>query len=229
MITFLGIIGISFGLEIILYLRSGRFSIWDPALFSLSCLILGTNYSININFLFQQGGQSIPLYIVWIIIFIWLYVRKSGLLNETINWMNNVFEGLLWGMLFGVLAIIVFNPYHSQPIIDKSLVNPFFWVSLTFGVVQKAVSEEIIFRLLLLNYLRKGGWNETVIIFIQGFLFGLIHIEKYQIFMPGLAFTFIFGWFAGWLATKQKNVWGVSITHVVINLISIFPALVASI
>jgi hypothetical protein len=31
------------------------------------------------------------------------------------------------------------------------------------------------------------------------------------------------------LATKQKNVWGVSITHVVINLISIFPALVASI
>jgi membrane protease YdiL (CAAX protease family) len=221
-----GLIVISIGLLIAQYIKSRRFDFIDSILFFFSILMFVTRYVFSFDFKFLEDSFTVQLYFFWLIIIIWLFIRKSEIKNDYEFKISNLAVGLLWGSVFGLCSVLISYPYYFQPNSVDTSAKPLLVLVSAISILQLSVAEEFVFRLLLMNWLKKGGWNIEISIFLQGIIFAFFHIETYKGFIGGLIFILFFGWFTGWLANRQKNIWGTSIMHIIINLLSLVIPLI---
>jgi membrane protease YdiL (CAAX protease family) len=207
------------GLEVVLYFRSGRLNFWDPFLLSVTFVIIVSNYTLSFNILiFEQEPQVFHVYPVWAVLLAWINLRKSDFSSDSPFKPSHIYAGLLWGLLAGLLSTVLLYGYYLQQDAPNISGNPLAITFMVLEIAQMAVAEEIICRKLLIGYLQRGRWSMAVSIIIQGVVFGFFHILKYPNYIPGIVFATLFGWLAGWLAVKQRNLWGVSVMHTVTNL-----------
>jgi len=98
---------------------------------------------------------------------------------------NDTQETIAWTFVFIIVGYILFVPVGS--ILDYSIDTVslasfpgypnLFWrlFDLTFGLVLVAISEEVIFRKLLIDWLMKFPLNKTVVMLIAALIFSVIH------------------------------------------------------
>jgi membrane protease YdiL (CAAX protease family) len=130
-------------------------------------------------------------------------------------------QGFFIGIILAIIGSFVFTNQFPQTEIAKysSALGVLF---IFIEVMGKAVAEELIYRLLLINYLRQIKIKDYLTIFLSGILFGLIHIPRYQNNIGAILFSVLFGWILGWLVIKRKSIWLACVTHITTNLVLIF-------
>lgn len=144
--------------------------------------------------------------------------------NELISVWNNkpayLFYGLLFGVGMGLLSLI--NEKIEPGILGE--INRTHWISSMLWTIQVSFTEELAFRWLLINYLKKFELADVIIVLIQGVIFGAAHLGRYHTPLP-IIYVTLFGVLAGWMVIRQKNIAGSSIAHIVTNLASFLPRL----
>ncbi len=183
----------------------------DLPLFLL-CLLLH-NSRMTVSTTFTQNRQ-IGLEIAWLPILYWLYIRRHDVAFLFSYKPVNLITGCLIGIFLGVgVAIVAMD--LSKP------TEIFRWFpDLFFDSIQRSFAEEIVFRCLLLNYLKKYISNEYLVNTIQGFIFGMFHLYgAYLQFPIMLIFPISFGLLAGFIVLKQKSIYGSLLAHALCNII----------
>jgi membrane protease YdiL (CAAX protease family) len=82
-----------------------------------------------------------------------------------------------------------------------------------------SIAEEIVFRCLLINYLKKHISDETLVNLTQGLIFGAFHIGGYWQSPILLIIPVGFGLLAGFMVLKQKSIYDSMLAHALDNLI----------
>jgi len=123
--------------------------------------------------------------------------------------------GFLIGLVVALLGLIFFDPLVLIGTIDKNA----YLLELTIYVIQKSAAEEFVFRLMLIDYLKKFKISNVILIIIQGVLFGLFHYLRYKDYILGVFFVVFVGLLMGVLRIKQRNIFGAIASHSTINLI----------
>jgi len=169
--------------------------------------------------------------------FFWIYYSVTTiavLLLSIILWKNKhiplqtpkIGLWLLISILSTILLrIFIFFVYRFVQLPDLTLVNAplsVFLLQFRHAMGHSAIIEEPVFRGVLWGYLRKKGWRDQRIFWLQAGLFWIAHVRYYskpQIFlitMPLGALLF------GWLAWKSKTLAGSLLAHGLFNASSIF-------
>jgi membrane protease YdiL (CAAX protease family) len=200
-------------LYLILRWRQERILAADLPLFLLCLLLHNSRMTTYITF---TQDRQIGLAITWLPVLFWLYIRRSDVAFQFNYKPVNLITGCLIGIFMGVgVAVAVMN-------LPKSPEFSRWLPGLVFDSIQRSFVEEIVFRCLLLNYLKKNIPNEHFVNTIQGFIFGMFHLYGIYLQYPiMLIFPTSFGLLAGFIVLKQKSIYGSLLAHALYNLILI--------
>jgi membrane protease YdiL (CAAX protease family) len=203
-------------LYFILRWRWNRILAADFPLFLLCNLLLVTGITAHETF---GENRQIGLNMAWLPILYWLYLRKKDVIFLFEYKPVNLVAGFLIGLVLGTgVAVFVTGPLNS---IDSSKWIP----GLVFDLIQKSIAEEIVFRCLLINYLKKYNLNNLLINLVQGLIFGVFHIGTYWQSPVLLLIPISLGLLTGFIVMKQKSIYGSILAHVLNNLIIFVRAL----
>ena len=121
--------------------------------------------------------------------------------------------------IFGVLIFELLEPLLSEIFKDTNLVtfpkienNIIYILDLTLGLALVALSEELIFRGLVLNILNK--FSKINIILLSSFIFSIIH---WSAGVNSLIIAFIIGVLFMTVTLRVNSIYPVLISHFVIN------------
>lgn len=187
----------------------------DLPLFLLCILFLNSRRTIFITF-GMGDDYKIGLSVAWLFILCWFYIRRNEIAFLFEYKPINLIIGGLAGMLFAVAVIIVGADVLKSNEISR-------WIpGLIFDSVQRSMAEEIVFRCLLINYLKKRFPTEFIANLTQGFLFGMFHLYGAYLQSPiMLLLPLFFGLSMGFIVLKQKSIYGSLLAHVLYNLMLI--------
>jgi len=101
-------------------------------------------------------------------------------------------------------------PNFSESAFEKIFNMPFLGAVL-LGIVAP-ITEEPLFRALLLGGLARRGWRWTAILYTS-FLFGVVHLNPAQV-----PFACVFGILVGWMLLRTGSLWPCLLVHAVNNL-----------
>ena len=184
-------------------------------------------FLLCILFLLFGGSLSgdhynIGVSLAWIVLIPLVLIKR----NEYISPWNHRRVGLILGLILGVVLGLVGLLVPGAQTTTGNLRNTDWVPGILFGAIQASIAEEFVFRWLLVNYLKKFELADSMVILIQGLIFGAAHWARYWDQYPLLILVTVFGLLAGWLAIKQKNIACSSIAHAVFNLIFVIRFLV---
>lgn len=119
--------------------------------------------------------------------------------------------GVLAGFVLGVLSrVFEFSSIRFSLITLPNIIK----------VLQISVVEELIFRGLLLGYMRRAGANQFVANVIQTIIFSIGHFDINSLHWESILVVMAFSWIAGLLTMKTKSVRASIIMHFIADLIS---------
>lgn len=204
-------------LYLILRWRWHKILLADFPLFLLCSLLLGT--SIAAHLAFDQNHQ-IGFNIAWLPILYWMYLRKKDVSFLFEYKPANLVTGFFIGLVLGTGVVMVVNDHSSS--FDSTKWIP----GLIFEMIQKTIAEEIVFRCLLINYLKKYNLNNLLINLVQGLVFGVFHIGAYWQSPVLLLIPIGLGLITGFIVMKQKSIYGSMLAHLLNNLIIFVKAII---
>jgi len=147
-------------------------------------------------------------------------LNRSKIPQAKLKW---AMVGVCLGCVAGFLFIYI-EPYQYQTQIGESLASN----GIVVGALRETVNvfsstapvEEIIFRGFLWGYLRRIGWGENKVAWVQGILFFLLHI--YKITSTPLTFLIIvpiLTIISTLLVLRSKQVLPAILSHALINIL----------
>ncbi|MGB7416835.1 MAG: CPBP family intramembrane glutamic endopeptidase [Thermosynechococcaceae cyanobacterium] len=96
--------------------------------------------------------------------------------------------------------------------------KPAHWSFYFFYIFVSATLQEFVYRGFLFHFLSKAGISIVWTIVITAGLYGFMHI----LFDVGsVVFTFLIGLFWGWAYAKDRNIYGVTLSHCVLGCLSL--------
>ena len=177
----------------------GLIPVWVLSVFDYSITLFG--FEINIGWIFLP---CLVLTIYLIKIYPAYYLSNNKLIS-------NILWGAAIGLFLGFVVTLVepkSDPFELNILIR--FLSYSIWVS---------VREEFYFRGFLLNNFEKIGVNPVITVLIQGFIFSLGHVYDLPI---GILTSTLFGFLAGYITVKHKNIFGSIIGHIIINFLPEF-------
>jgi membrane protease YdiL (CAAX protease family) len=137
--------------------------------------------------------------------------------NKQIRW-------IIISVIFSIaLAGLFAYPGRVRALIESNERVPFTGLLVSviiyflYEVAHTSILEEPIFRGFLWGYLRKKGFNERRILWIQAFLFWISHIGFINTFYAFFLTIPIRGLFFGWLVLRSKSLAPSIIAHAIYN------------
>jgi membrane protease YdiL (CAAX protease family) len=152
--------------------------------------------------------------------FILLVLRKPPVHETNLSWTNRgIVAGLLVIVFLFIIEFLIRPPWTTMPLIGNSVLST--TIGLMATIFTAAPLEEMLFRGFLWGYLRRFGWTESKIFFVQGILFWLCHFSR-LIVTP---FVFFIGiplmvFVTGKLVMKSKQLFPSILSHSIINMLS---------
>ena len=122
----------------------------------------------------------------------------------------------LLGVLSGLLFSYAYFTLDSQHI-NLQDIPKLWWIN----IILKSVSEELLYRGILITEMRKRDIATGLTVVLQAILFALSHFESSSS-VQYLGVTFLFGMISGFLMLKFKNLLPSSVMHVVTNMILLY-------
>lgn len=149
-----------------------------------------------------------------------LITNKPKLLRTNLRW--TLFGIMIGGItLFPIAQLELFlrHTWLANPLLRNNLALTAI-SDLLKQLSFTSLPEEILFRGFIWGYLRREGWEENKIIWIQGVLFWLIHIGRLA-----TPFTFFFAipiltLISSQLTKRSKQVFPAILSHTIINSVS---------
>ena len=129
----------------------------------------------------------------------------------TDNWKENFLPYFIFTLLGVGLLFLVDGLEVGKPMIN-------WWTNLRFLIlfIPLSVAQEIIFRGVFMNMLRRVFTNKWFIIILNASVFSLMHIIYLNAFFT-LTLTFIAGIGFAWIYYKYPNLVLISISHIILN------------
>lgn len=197
-------------------------TIAGQVLFALICSAISVDF-VQSNPWFQWLASFVPLYgiglpLMWILLrrvapskpekqsfgaghWLILYVIATGC--------------MLLGSLIGNDLMQAINSLTGKEIdngLESTLSAAPLWQTFLFTVIAAPIGEELIFRKLLVDRMRRFG--ELPAVLLSGLLFGLFHGNFYQFF-----YTFMLGVLLAYLYVRSGKIYLCMMMHALINLV----------
>lgn len=159
-------------------------------------------------------------------------IKRNKLLQDTSLGKapaSSVTAGAFLGFGGYAVAIVLISAMNLLPAVQESqanymteqeaimATNPNFWVEILYIAVAAPFLEELLFRGLMLNTLKKSMAPSRAIV-LSAIIFAFIHGNLYQ-----MIFTLPLGILLGWLAHRFDSIWPSVMTHMAFNF-SNYPA-----
>lgn len=185
--------------------------IWEFVMLVFLIFVLQLNYGVRL----KLSSFNLTILIVWIFIIWWISFKKEIALEFNLR---VIFVGATVGLCLAAFGILFLNVDILLGTFDKDT----RLLELIIYTLQKSIAEEFVFRLILVDYLKKIRISVVSTIIIQGLVFGLLHYFRYQHYIFGVLFAVIIGWLLGVLRVSQRNLLGAITAHSVINAVYLF-------
>lgn len=191
-------------------------------------LILGMILFLPVNLLKKLIGYDAMFLLYYLLavgisFYIAGFIRKKKTGNNSFNFTveNNriiplVIVGIIFlygGIIAPITALISFTEISKVAYLNYGKLPGIF--TLIQSVIAAPILEELIFRGIILDGLLKK-YSPKKSILIAAVLFGLIHLDRYQ-----LVIAFLMGIFSGWVYYRTRSLTFSIIIHAVANLTSI--------
>ncbi|HND47765.1 MAG TPA: CPBP family intramembrane metalloprotease [Anaerolineales bacterium] len=212
MITLLGILTLVAPL-ILLWLEADkldRFRIDKYSLFTLGvCYLINLNYNRQNYVIFIIIGFSL-IYLVKI-----YHKKKGGIISSDLLWSAKAFA---LASAF-ILAIVVFQISIGSIVQIPLLTGNVFVIMLrqVFTELSFVPVEELFYRGFLWGYLISIGWEERTVIWVQGGVFWITHVERLTTPISFFIFIPILTLILSKLRQRSNQVFPSIIAHVIIN------------
>jgi membrane protease YdiL (CAAX protease family) len=165
---------------------------------------------------------------IWIPVNILLVIVIWGVLSQKRNLRTyffskeNYIPSIIIGSCLGLGLGLLFYYSVDDALYMGSLANKPLNV-LVISLVQTSISEEMLYRGMLLGCLRRYDFSDFKSNSIQSILFILIHIPRFILThnLGGLLIVSIFSFFAGFITLKYKTLFGPCVMHIITNMFSI--------
>jgi membrane protease YdiL (CAAX protease family) len=144
--------------------------------------------------------------------------KLSNIKASNIRWF---IVGTILGILIGWF---LFSLEHSLNGISGNRLIILFIIGFISSMSIISIAEEPLFRGFLWGHLRDLGWNERRILFIQAFLFWIVHFYYWNRF-PFIILVPLLGIFFGVLAKHSKSIATSMAAHAGINAFNVIGAL----
>jgi hypothetical protein len=130
------------------------------------------------------------------------------------NWKKYLLPYVIFTMVGVILLLVIEELNIGTPFLN-------WWKNARFLLLFIPLSfiQELIFRGVLMNMLRRVFTNMWFIIVINAAVFALMHIIYLKAYFT-LPFTFVAGLGFAWMYYKYKNLLLISISHAVLNFIA---------
>lgn len=158
---------------------------------------------------------SLPLWIT--VVFFCIFDYKN--LQTYFVSKKNIFRSLLFGIVISICIapIVVFGPLADPRSSFRCNPDSFSW-QLVIWAILGGFSEEILYRGIILGYLRKYDYTPRVALLAQSIIFTISHQFYIEEFMwRSLLGALLFGLAAGGITWKTKNIGGAIVAHTLIN------------
>jgi membrane protease YdiL (CAAX protease family) len=146
-----------------------KFSLFLFILSSIARRRLGINGEVYYLILIALSGLSVIIV---------MYINRSRIQKTNIRW---ALAGAFWGCVLLILTFFC-ESFQWKIWIDETLVSDNLVLLVLRQVVYNysfgVIIEEMIFRGFLWGYLRKMGWEEKKIFWVQGIVFCLSHLYR---------------------------------------------------
>ncbi|WP_345988317.1 CPBP family intramembrane glutamic endopeptidase [Chryseobacterium sp. Chry.R1] len=123
----------------------------------------------------------------------------------------------LMGILFSILSKFIFIKIYGGSFYLKSP-DSFLLSNVLSVVLIGPIAEEIIFRVIPIEYLLKKEVPKNWIIFFTSLFFSLVHLPNW----PQVIVTFLLGIICSIVYTKERNLLYPILIHFIYNLFSVF-------
>ena len=158
---------------------------------------------------------------------VWYYLavihkrKKEGLPDESLfGWKSTggLFLLAVGTYLFSAALLILWEiiaPGLSgeyEIMMQEAEMDSMTFLSFATAVVGAPLVEELIFRGLTLQYLKRTGAAFWTVNVIQAFLFALGHLNLIQ-----GSYAFLMGLLSGWLVMKYRSLWSGILLHTILN------------
>lgn len=197
---------------------------------------------LTLPFLLNDFGNIFVHHVTWWIVqdyawralvlgLLWWAVRRGGVPAEPLRWrMPNALTFAAW-LLFTTAAgvwlidgpgrrLLELWPETRFGMVPLILSPGLRWFDLTFGLVLVAVSEEFVFRGVLLPQLSRRLRSEWAGLLISSALFGLVH---WSTGAGAVLQTGIAGLLLGLCTLRTRTLYPAVIAHYVINFVTFSP------
>lgn len=158
---------------------------------------------------------------------VWYYLavihkrKKEGLPDESLfGWksaggllliaVGTYFFSVFLLILWEIISPRLFGEYEL--LMQEAELDSMTVLSFATAVAAAPLAEELIFRGLTLQYLRRTGAAFWIINVIQAFLFALAHLNLIQ-----GSYAFLMGLLSGWLVMKYHSLWSGILLHMILN------------
>jgi len=127
------------------------------------------------------------------------------------NWKENFLPYLIFTLLGVAVLLLVEDLEIGKPMLS-------WWTNLKFLLlfIPLSVAQEILFRGVLMNMLRRVFSNKWFVIILNASIFSLMHIIYLNALFT-LTLTFIAGIGFAWMYYKYPNLVLISISHTILN------------
>lgn len=197
-------------------------------------ILKGLNNNELENYIYKSAGiVLIPAMIISLLIYFFMLRRKQHNIFDMCNFRKIGIKNIILiivvcmscsMLLSGIIEYVIkFFPSYNETskMISMSMVSI---VGIVAVVLFAPIFEEILFRGIVLSEI-KMKVNVTAAIVIQGIIFGLYHMDKFQ-----SIYASILGILLGFICVKTRSVVGSIVGHVTFNICGtiVFPYLVES-
>ena len=220
-------------LRIILYLIIYYgFQLLFFGIIGVDAILKGLSSNELQNYIYESAGfVLIPAMIISLIIYFFMLRKKQNNIFDMCNFRNigakNIILIIIIFMSFSMFLsgsveyVIKFFPSYNETskMISMSMISI---IGILAVILFAPIFEEILFRGMVLSEI-KMNVNVAAAIIIQGIVFGLYHMEKFQ-----SIYAAILGILLGFICVKTRSVVGSIIGHVTFNICGtfVFPYLV---
>lgn len=184
--------------------------VWVQILYLFLIPIMLLYYKVIPN-----NGRILALLIVAILIYGIARFEKWN--REDFGVRNNWREYFLPYLIFTIVGVVLLFLLQELEI-GKPMLN--WWTNLKFLLlfIPLSVIQEIVFRGVLMNMLRRVFNNKWFIIILNASVFSLMHIIYLNALFT-LSLTFVAGIGFAWIYYKYPNIVLISIAHTILNFI----------
>jgi len=208
-------IPITIGIELIAAKRGIAHS---PAFGLLVISLLLAPFRLAVTVQVSSYSVDIPLVFGGIVILILIerrqiqdfYITRQGLLYAMLD-----------GIALSIISFLLLNLLSNYLPVRYNLQSPnIISVQSISTALQIGIIEELLFRSLLLGYLRRLRFTPTNANLIQAMWFAVSHIRYLQNGDFGMMFVVIsLGLLCGYMTLRRKNVTGAMILHIAVNML----------